>query len=190
MASALKNQKFSLLFDWFDQDGDGQLTQGDLRATATVFAAVATDGNDGDNGNDTNVTAIHAAFERWWQLLLRHADTDGDGQVSRQEFTTTMEANVTTPEHFEGAVMAIADAVMDAADTDGDGVLSRDEYIRMYSVLGVPPEHTGPAFALLDLDGNGVISLDEFRGAIADFYLSNDPDAPGNFLLGPIGRAS
>ncbi|MGC5345642.1 EF-hand domain-containing protein [Streptomyces sp. DT24] len=181
MTSAVKNQKFSILFDWFDQGGDGQLTQDDLRATAGVFARVAAE------DDHTNIGAMHNAFERWWQLLLKHGDTNGDGRVSRQEFITVMEANVTAPEHFEGAVMAIIDALMSALDTDGDGVLSRDEYVRMYDALGIPPETSGKAFTKLDLDGNGVISHGEFRTAISDFYLSADPDAPGNHLLGLVG---
>lgn len=179
MSSAMTDQKFSLLFYWFDQDRDGQLTQQDLQATAKVFAQVATD------EDHTNVTAIHAAFEQWWQLLLKHADADGDGRVSRAEFVTAMD-DVTAPAHFESAVMAIADAVMRAADTSGDGVLSREEYVAMYRALGVSEEHSGPAFGMLDLDGNGVISHDEYRTAIVDFYLSTDPEAPGNYLLGPL----
>jgi Ca2+-binding EF-hand superfamily protein len=178
MTSTLMDQKFTLLFGWFDQDRDGQLTQQDLQATAMVFAQVAA------NEDHTNRTAIHAAFEQWWQLLLKRADSDADGQVSRSEFITAME-DITAPAHFESAVMAIADAVMRAADTDGDGVLSRDEYVAMYQTLGVAPEHSTPAFAMLDLDGDGVISHDEYRTAIVDFYLSNDPNAPGNYLLGP-----
>jgi Ca2+-binding EF-hand superfamily protein len=68
-------------------------------------------------------------------LLLKHGDSDGDGQVSQQEFLTVMEANVTSPEHFERAVLAIIDSLMKALDTNGNGVLSRDEYVRMYSAL-------------------------------------------------------
>ncbi|MFK0202087.1 EF-hand domain-containing protein [Streptomyces lavendulae] len=133
-----------------------------------------------------NVAAIHAAFGQWWQLLVEHADTDGDGQVSRTEFITAMGDSVTAPEHFESAVMAIADAVMDAADTNADGVLSREEYVALYEVLGVSPEQSAPAFDRLDLDGDGVISHHEYRTAIVDFYLSANPNAPGNYLLGPI----
>ncbi|MFF1414766.1 EF-hand domain-containing protein [Streptomyces sp. NPDC058289] len=169
-----------ILFDWFDQDRDGQLSEGDLQATAKVFAQVARD------EDHTNVAVIHAAFGQWWQLLLEHADTDGDGQVSRPEFVTAMQDSVTAPEHFESAVMAIADAVMNAADTNTDGVLSQDEYVAMYEVLGVSPERSVPAFGRLDLDGDGVISHHEYRTAIVDFYLSTDPNAPGNYLLGPI----
>ncbi|MET9805018.1 EF-hand domain-containing protein [Streptomyces halstedii] len=184
MTHAVKGQKFGTLFTWFDQDGDGQLTHEDMRGTAAAFAEVAAWGDEAD------LAAMRDAFGRWWRLLLTHGDADGDGRVSRQEFITVMEREVTSPEHFEGAVMAIIDALMNALDTDRDGVLSRDEYVRMYDALGIPPQRSGEAFTRLDLDGNGVISREEFRSAVSDFYLSTDPDAPGSHLLGPVGPPS
>ncbi|WP_250569624.1 EF-hand domain-containing protein [Streptomyces sp. CJ_13] len=100
-----------------------------------------------------------------------------------------MEVNVTTPAHFESAVMAIADAVMNALDTNGDGVLSLEEYVRLYDTLGVPKDLSAQAFTRLDLDGDGVISFEEYRTAIVEFYLSADPQAAGNYLLGPVGTS-
>ncbi|GLW58037.1 EF-hand domain-containing protein [Kitasatospora phosalacinea] len=179
MTSAVKSRKFSSMFDWFDQDQDGQLTQLDFAATAGVFSRAAR------KDDHTNIRAIHTAFDQWWQLLLEHADTDADGQVSRDEFITVMEDNVTTEAHFEPAVMTIADAVMNAVDTDQDGVLSLEEYVRLYDTLGVEREVSTAAFRLVDRDGDGVISFAEYRAAIVEFYLSTDPDAPGNHLLGP-----
>ncbi|WP_210408314.1 EF-hand domain-containing protein [Allokutzneria sp. NRRL B-24872] len=179
--TTMTDQKFSALFDWFDQDGDAHLDREDFRAIAGVFSKVAAE-------DDTaTVAAIHDTFDAWWRLLLQHADIDGDGLVSRAEFAAVMAQNVTAPEHFESAVMAIADAVMRAFDTNADGVLSREEYVRLYSVLGVSEEHSAHAFTLLDLDGDGVISHAEYRTAIVEFYLSTDPAAPGNHLLGPVG---
>ncbi|WP_433260500.1 EF-hand domain-containing protein [Actinosynnema sp. CS-041913] len=180
MTSVLKDQKFNIVFDWFDLGKDGHLTQDDFQATARVFAKVAR------KGDQATVTAIHDAFDAWWRLLLEHGDTGGDGRISREEFITVMQVNVTAPEHFQDAVMAIADAVINALDTDQDGVLTHDEYVRLYEALGISREHSSEAFAKLDLDGSGTISHAEFRSAISDFYLSTDPDAPGNHLLGPV----
>ncbi|WP_217214887.1 EF-hand domain-containing protein [Streptomyces sp. AC550_RSS872] len=182
MTSAVKNQKFNVLFDWFDQGKDGQLTQDDLQGMAGLFAKLAKD-------DRANATAMRNAFDQWWQLLLKHGDSNNDGQVSRDEFITVMEANITSPEHFQSAILAIADALMQALDTDGDGVLNRAEYVRLYDELGVPPVHSEAAFERLDRDGNGVITHDEWRTAISEFYLSTDPDAPGNWLLGPVDAA-
>jgi hypothetical protein len=35
-------------------------------------------------------------------------------------------------------------------------------------------------------DGSGELSYAEFRQAIVEFYLSGDPNAPGNWLLGSM----
>ncbi len=183
MNSTMTGQKFGFLFDWFDRDLDGHLTEQDLRATAAVFAQVA------PQEDLANRTAIHTAFGQWWRLLLEYADSNGDGQVSREEFIGAMADSVTAPANFQSAVMDIADAVIDATDTNMDGVLSRAEYVALYRALGVPEELSGPAFERVDLNGDGVISRHEYRAAIVDFYLSTDPDAPGNHLLGPIGQA-
>ncbi|MFF2659026.1 EF-hand domain-containing protein [Kitasatospora sp. NPDC058032] len=180
MPAKVKKQKFTMLFDWFDQGGDGLLTQDDFRAMGDLFSGLA-----GEDDRE-NASAMREAFEEWWRVLLAHGDADGDGRISRKEFLDVMEVNVTAPEHFGSAVLAIADALMRALDTNGDGELSQDEYVRMYSALGIPPEHSGDAFRRLDRDGNGAISHEEFRAAITEFYLSTDENAPGNWLIGPI----
>jgi hypothetical protein len=40
------------------------------------------------------------------------------------------------------------------------------------------------AFQRLDLDGDGYISAEEMRSIIAQYILSNDSNAPGNWLFG------
>ncbi|MFG3253695.1 EF-hand domain-containing protein [Streptomyces sp. NPDC048172] len=184
MTDDVKAQKFSTLFRWFDQNGDGLLTHDDLQKMAGMFAGLARE------DDKENASAMRTAFETWWRLLLAHGDPDGSGRISRQEFITVMEAEVTDPRHFGEAVLAIADALMRALDTNQDGTLSQAEYVRMYDVLGIPPVHSEAAFRLLDLDGDGSISHAEFRSAIREFYLSADPKAAGNWLLGPIDEPS
>ncbi|WP_030202565.1 EF-hand domain-containing protein [Streptomyces sp. NRRL S-87] len=137
MNSTMKNQKSSLLFDWFDQDLNGHLTEQDLQATAAVFAQVA------PQEDLANRNAIRTAFGQWWQLLLKYADSDGDGRGSRGEFIVATADSVTAPANFQSAVMEIADAVINAADTNVDGVLSRAEYVALYRALGVPEELSG-----------------------------------------------
>ncbi|MFD6160045.1 EF-hand domain-containing protein [Nocardia sp. NPDC060256] len=179
MADSAKNQKFNTLFDWFDQGQDGYLSESDFHQMAILFTALP--GGDAPE----NAKALHDAFDKWWSLLLAGGDSDGDGKLDRQEFITVMQSSVTTPENFETAVLAIADAFMRIVDTNNDGTLSFDEYVRMYDSLGVDPAHSSDAFRRLDRDGDGSLSYDEFRTAITEFYLSDDENAPGNWLLGP-----
>jgi Ca2+-binding EF-hand superfamily protein len=184
MPDEVKDRKFVVLFGWFDQGKDGYLTHEDFRQMGHLFAALA------QEGDQANATAMRDAFERWWELLLAEGDTDADGRLAQPEFIRVMKSAVTSPENFEGAVLAIADALMSALDTNHDGVLELQEYVKMYSDLGIPPEHSTPAFHRLDRDGDGTISHEEFRNAICEFYLSDDENAPGNWLLGPFGQTA
>lgn len=179
MPDSAKNQKFSILFDWFDQGRDGYLSQDDFQQLAALFTGLP--------GGDTseNAQALRDGFEKFGALLFATGDSSGDSRLDREEFIDIMKSSVTAPENFEDTVLTIVDAFMRIVDTSGDGSLYFDEYVRMYDALGVDPAHSSEAFTRLDRDGDGAISHQEFRTAIAEFYLSDDENAPGNWLLGP-----
>lgn len=182
MSDSAKTRKFNILFDWFDQNQDHYLTHDDFQQMAGLFIGLP--GGD----NPENSQALRDAFEKWWNLLLDSGDADADGRIGREEFINIMKSSVTAPENFEGVVIRIADAFMRIVDTTEDGSLDFDEYVRMYDGLGIDPMHSSDAFRRLDRSGNGKISHEEFRAAITEFYLSDDENAPGNWLLGPMGQ--
>ena len=179
MPDSAKDRKFNILFDWFDQGRDGYLTEEDFQQMAALFTGLP--GGDAPE----HAQPLEGAFEKWWNLLLATGDTDGDGRLEREEFIDVMKCSVTAPENFEEAVITIADAFMRIVDTNGDGSLNFGEYVRMYDGLGIDSAHSSDAFKRLDRDGNNAISYQEFREAIVEFYLSDDENAPGNWLLGP-----
>jgi len=41
-------------------------------------------------------------------------------------------------------------------------------------------------FAKLDTSGNGSINKKEFLAHVKDFFFSDDPESPGNLILGPV----
>ncbi|MGH3937642.1 MAG: EF-hand domain-containing protein [Pseudonocardiaceae bacterium] len=182
MSEAVKDRKFVVLFDWFDQNQDDYLTHEDFLQMADLFAAVA------QEEDQVNATAMRDAIKSWWELLLASGDTDTDTRLTRPEFVEVMKSSVTSPGNFERAVLAIADALMSALDTNKDGLVDSQEYARMYSTLGIPLEYASDAFRRLDRDSDGAISHEEFRTAICEFYLSDDENAPGNWLIGPFGQ--
>ncbi|MFI6025420.1 EF-hand domain-containing protein [Amycolatopsis magusensis] len=178
MSHDVTERKFSILFDWFDHTDDGWLTRPDFEQMAELFTAVARP------DDHENRAAMREAFTGWWDVLRDAGATDVQDRVGRQKFVEVMRTGVTEPEHFEHLILGIVDALMRALDTDGSGELSADEYVRMYDALGVKPETSAAAFQRLDRNGSGSISHAEFRTAIEEFYLSADPEAPGNWLLG------
>jgi hypothetical protein len=43
------------------------------------------------------------------------------------------------------------------------------------------------ALRKLDTSGDGTLTVDELVAAARDFYLSDEPDAVGNWLFGDVG---
>lgn len=180
MTAGVQVQKFNYVFQWFDQNGDGWLTQDDFEQMAKLFTNIA------DEGDHKNRNAMQKAFMHWWDILLKSSDHRPSEKIGRQEFIGIMYSNVIAPEHFENAVGGIVDGLIGALDRDGNGSLSLEEYVRLYDALGVPPSITAEAFKRLDRDGSGELSYDEFRQAIIEFYLSTDMNSPSNWMLGAL----
>lgn len=178
MPHQITDRKFDILFDWFDHTNDNWLTHEDFEQMAELFTAVARPDDHENRG------AMREAFTSWWDLLRDAGVTDAQGRVGRQGFIQVMRSGVTEPKNFEHVIMGIVNALMSALDTDRSNELSAREYVRMYEALGISPETSDAAFRRLDRNGSGSITHAEFRTAIEEFYLSTDPEAPGNWLLG------
>lgn len=173
-----QTRKFEIVFDWFDQTGDGWLTRSDFEKMAEMFKALAAE------DDEANKAAMETAFMFWWDTLLQAGDGEPADKIGKQQFIGIMYSSVIEPETFENAIGGIADGLIAALDTDGSGALSQEEYVRMYDALGIPPTTSGEAFRRLDRDGSGEISNAEFRQALFEYYLSADENAPGSWLLG------
>ncbi len=180
MATDLQDKKFSYVFTWFDQSGDGWLTRDDFEKMTALFTTLA------DESDQKNKAAMKKAFMHWWDLLLEAGDGTPGEKIGKEEFVRIMSSSIIAPENFENAVGGIVDAMIGALDRDGNGSLSQDEFVRMYDAVGVPPASSAEWFKRLDRDGSGELSYAEFRQALLEFYLSADPNAPGNWLLGAI----
>ncbi|KAK5723120.1 hypothetical protein LTR17_013990 [Elasticomyces elasticus] len=176
----LQDKKFNYVFTWFDQNGDGFVTQDDIEKMSKLFTALA------DDSDEKNKSAMHKGFMNWWHLLLDARADKASEQIGKEEFNCIMHAVVIAPKNFEIAVGNIVDGLLGALDRDGNGSLSQEEYVGMYNKLGIPPTTSGEAFKRLDRNGSGEISREEFNQALFEYYLSADPNAPGNWLLGPM----
>ncbi|HZF91866.1 EF-hand domain-containing protein [Streptomyces sp.] len=165
------------VFDAIDEDGNGVITADDFERIAERLVRSFDEASPA-------AAEVRNTYTKCWQRLAELADSDGDGQVTKQEFETAF------ADAQQNRFMQVIDEALDAefnlADADGDGVLSRDEVSRMLRAYGVPQSDMNQAVAGLDQDGDGQVSRTEYRTAMREYYLSDDPAAPSTPIFGRI----
>ncbi|MFJ2738760.1 EF-hand domain-containing protein [Streptomyces sp. NPDC087440] len=180
--------KIDRTFDMLDGDADGLLTEADLCGLADGMAKAL-----GEASDAPKIVELRDAFRHFWHSELGRMSSDSSREVlTREDFCAGMRGRATSqgPEardEFLGNVGVMTHCWMDIGSRDGDGRVTRDEFVAMYhNGMGVPEGELGDAFAELDVDGDGLLDRDEVRQATAEYYTSEDPEAPGNWLFGPI----
>lgn len=113
-----------------------------------------------DSNRDGVVTAEEAgesqqaAFDR----LLKNGDIDGDGKLSRDEYSASTKETATQRRPGRGGGPPSAREMLTRFDRDGDGKLSRREL----------PEPMRNIAGRIDRDGNGVIDEEELHQMMAN----------------------
>lgn len=177
VATAIRN-KSHRVFDAIDENHNGVISADDFERIADrliqAFGAEASPVAD----------KVRNTYTKCWQRLVELADSDGDGQVTEQEFEAVFAS--AQQNRFMQVLDEALNAEFELADTDGDGVVDRDELGRMLSSYGVPRADLNEAVAALDQDGDGQVSRSEYRAAMREFYLSDDPSSPSTQIFGRI----
>ncbi|KAF6992199.1 hypothetical protein CFC21_009214 [Triticum aestivum] len=136
------------LFDRFDMDGDGSLTQLELAALLRSLGLRPT----GDES----------------RALLLAIDADGSGTVEFDELARAIAPVLTAhaPRLVDQAQLL---EVFRAFDRDGNGYISAAELARSMAKLGQPLtfEELRTMMRDADADGDGVISFGEFAAVMA-----------------------
>ncbi|GHH86485.1 calcium sensor EFh [Streptomyces sulfonofaciens] len=175
MASAFQERKLKGMFAAFDADGDGFLREEDFRALVARFSRLP------GVAPGTELRArVETLLMGWWAALLGAGDANGDGSVDLGEVLSLVDRLPA----MAADVTATADTVFDAVDADGDGRISQEEHRRLVETWnGRPVDMTG-VFELIDPNGDGHLDREEFALLWRQFWISDDPAEPGNWLCG------
>lgn len=176
VATAILN-KSHRFFDAIDEDGNGVIAADDFERIAERLIRSFDE-------KSPAASKIRSTYAKCWQRVAELADSDGDGQVTKQEFDAVFTG--AQQNKFMQVIDQAIDAEFDLADADGNGVLDREEVSRMLTAFGVPQPELKEAIAGLDQDGDGQVSRSEYRTAMREYYVSDDPSAPSTPIFGHI----
>ncbi|WP_445394910.1 EF-hand domain-containing protein [Streptomyces sp. LE64] len=173
--------------DWsylhIDADRNGLIERQDLLGLAAHLLLTYAEPSSTPKGQ-----ALMGAFDRFWDTLSAHCDTDRDGRITPSEYRDGMRAAYVDGDRFDAIFHPAATALALVADTDGDGGIDRPEFLAMEAVLGVSQAEGRTAFERLDTNADGALDVPEYLTAVREYYTSPDPDAPGNWLYGATFR--
>lgn len=181
MLSALRTRKFTVLFACFDFDKNGVLEKSDYEQFSKNLSQAYT-----LLPGTSQYAAMHAETMALWEFIHSVADKDGDHRISPAEFIDAYAAMTNDDTTFQQLLMSYAEFVIRTGDRDGDGKLDENEYATILWCYGIADEAARTAFRHLVTDGRGTLTLAAMEQIFAEFFRSDDPAAPGNWMIGPV----
>lgn len=182
MLSRLQKRKAKYYFHLIDEDGNGLIEASDFALRAHRLAT------EQEVTGDEEREALRREVVAWWDHLCTIADFDGDARITLSEWTTYWRILQKAVEDGERTAIATLDraarGTLRAIDQDGQGRVSQEDYACWLTAWGVA--ESNEAFERLDRGKKGYLTVEDVVVAVREFYLSDDPMAPGNLLYGPL----
>lgn len=179
MLSAFQKRKLTALFHRHDRDGDGFLTKADYEGFATRVCELwkfVPGSPEYKTLYDQNVAM--------WDYVQAVADENKDGRVSLDEYLASWDNTIHDKETFETNVVQYATSVAQLGDLDRDGKMSGAEFVAFLGCYGATKKDAEEALRHLDVGGTGYLTSEQMVQGYREL-LGDDPDAPGNWIMGP-----
>ncbi|KPJ08054.1 Calexcitin-2 [Papilio machaon] len=180
MVSDFRRKKLMYMFKVLDKDGNGIIEKKDFEMSCCFGAcrAHAAQQREMKQGDST----YDECFEIVWDALQKVGDSNSDGQVSAEEWVTMWDT-VSKSAADRDWLDKYCKFIFKMQDLNGDGFIDSDDFVAANIKSGTSKEEAWAAFQKLS-QGKPKISMTEFQKLWYDFFISDDPNAPGNFIIG------
>ncbi|MEX0779586.1 MAG: hypothetical protein WD037_07620 [Balneolales bacterium] len=165
-------------FNCIDQAAKGFFVMADVDAIAIRMA----ERRNIEQGSNVYLQIREGVRALWHNSRLYGFSQDPD-QVTLADWIAHETYVLSTVLMREAYMKKLTREVFDAVD-QGYGTMDVQQYTDLMIAFGVEPDTTEWAFSRLDVAQKGYLTRDEFVRLVEQFHMSEDRDAPGNYLFG------
>jgi len=158
---------------FFDINGSGEIDENDLEIAVKRVCEAR-----GWKPADPEYERTQKTLKTVWNVVTAKADTDNDSQVSVEEWYRAWKEDDKEWSHIFRDLMFLLE------DASCDGHIDVDEYIALYKAMGLTEEGSREAFRRFAQADGGEIRKDRFDELWEEYFTSDNPNAPGNFIFG------
>lgn len=182
--SPLQQRKLMKLFTMYDAGNLGVLKIHNFQALVDRLAALRHWSKTSPEYNRLNEKFMH----RWLHIRAEVKDRlhrKQDGSVTLEEWLAYHDQAL-GDSAYRDHIHGLTNLIFDAVDSDASESLSLEEWTQLFQIYGIPVIYAAESFAKVDADGDQRLSREEVLQRVEEFYYSQDPASPGNFMFGPL----
>ncbi|NEO93010.1 MAG: hypothetical protein F6K56_23390 [Moorea sp. SIO3G5] len=179
MLTEFQKQKLPRLFEMYDADNNGFIEQADFERFLETYSQLRS-----WEPGSPNYNSFQSKLMSRWDSMQKFADTNRDNRISLEEWLKYIENILKDQGVYEAEIRGIAGFVFSVFDTNGDDQLDLEEYRQFYRTSGHDENMANEVFKRLNFKDDDSITKEKHIELIDQFFYSEDPEAPGNFIFG------
>ncbi|XP_034834414.1 sarcoplasmic calcium-binding proteins II, V, VI, and VII-like [Maniola hyperantus] len=179
MVSDFRKKKLLHVFNsFFDRNASGSIDKSDFDLATENISKMR-----GWSAGDAKYKEVQSTLLKIWEGLQSRADVDKDGQISEDEWIAMWEEYAKNPASpFEWQTL-YCKFIFQLEDASGDGSIDGEEFSSVYASFGLSKDDALAAFRNMS-KGKANVSWSEFQELWKEYFTTEDPNAPGNFIFG------
>mgnify|MGYP006274069733 CR=1 FL=1 len=179
MLSDIQEKKLRHFFDVMDDNDNRVLQPDDFTSVASKISDIL-----GHPKHSTHRLQLQVRSYRLFIQLLTDIGKE-ETNITLDEWLELFDRILHGKATFiKSYVYRTASYIFSMFDQNNDRYITKDEYQDMFKVYDIDMKYLDMGFRKLDFNDDGQISKTELISGFSDFFLSSDPEAPGNWIFG------